>query len=156
EFFPNALCAFGSRCKKGIIAIKWRIILLKEPTHIDVALPQAGLEPAPGFFRIGLCGCGLLLRRFFRPFGCDLCFHFCSSLIRPRTLRQQRTRFCASPASLVSLYFVLMSLPVSARGLTVVSSSKRCRHPISLVAIMKAVQALTAPNAQRSMQGTCT
>src|SRR6476661_4435618 len=70
--------------------------------------------------------------------------------------RQQRTRLAANPPSLVSLYFVLMSRPVSARVLMVVSRSTRCRAAISLVAITKAIQALTAPKAQRSMQGTCT
>src|SRR5256885_1316517 len=69
---------------------------------------------------------------------------------------QQSTRFAARPASLVSLYFVLMSLPVSARVLIVVSRSTRCRDAISFVAIMYAVQAFTAPNAQRSMHGTWT
>jgi hypothetical protein len=39
------------------------------------------------------------------------------------TLLQQRTRFASSPASLVSLYFVDMSRPVSARVLMVVSRS---------------------------------
>ena len=49
-----------------------------------------------------------------------------------------------------------MSLPVSARVLMVVSRSTRCRDAISLVAIMNATQAFTAPKAQRSMHGTCT
>src|SRR5436190_23303625 len=71
-------------------------------------------------------------------------------------LFQQRTRFAARPASLVSLYFAPMSLPVWARVLIVVSRSTRCRDAISLVATMKATQAFTAPNAQRSMHGTCT
>src|ERR1700745_1599331 len=69
---------------------------------------------------------------------------------------QQSTRLAASPPSLVSLYLALMSLPVSARVLIVVSRSTRCREAISFVAIMYAVQAFTAPNAQRSMHGTCT
>ena len=60
---------------------------------------------------------------------------------------QQRTRFAASPASLVSLYFVDMSRPVSARVLMVVSRSTRCLEPISFVAMRKAVHAFTAPNA---------
>src|SRR5262245_52242734 len=76
--------------------------------------------------------------------------------VRPPGSRQQRVRFWARPASLVSLYFVLMSLPVSARVLMVVSRSTRCRDAISLVAIRAATHAFTAPNAQRSMQGTCT
>src|SRR6478752_2565737 len=73
-----------------------------------------------------------------------------------RWVPQQSVRFWARPASLVSLYFALMSLPVSARVLMVVSRSTRWREAISLVAIMAATQAFTAPNAQRSMQGTWT
>ena len=69
---------------------------------------------------------------------------------------QQRVRLRANPPSLVSLYFVLMSRPVWAMVAIVVSRSTRCRDAISLVAIMKAIQAFTAPKAHRSMQGTCT
>src|SRR6478735_5071330 len=75
-------------------------------------------------------------------------------LTRDRWVAQQRVRFWASPASLVSLYFGFMSLAVSASVLIVVSRSTRCRLAISLVAIMAATQAFTAPKAQRSMQGT--
>src|SRR5687768_6300476 len=49
---------------------------------------------------------------------------------------QQRTRFWARPASLVSLYLVLISRPVSARVLMVVSRSTRWREAISFVATM--------------------
>src|SRR6516165_4909668 len=76
--------------------------------------------------------------------------------LRPRVRVQQRTRFAAKPASLVSLYLVLMSFPVSARVSIVVSRSTRCREAISFVAIETAVHAFTAPKAHRSMHGTCT
>ena len=62
---------------------------------------------------------------------------------------QQRTRFAASPASLVSLYFADMSRPVSARVLMVVSRSTRCLDAISLVAMRKAVHALIDMEAAR-------
>src|SRR4029453_8280171 len=71
-------------------------------------------------------------------------------------LDQQRTTERANPASLVSLYLLFMSFAVWARACTVASKLTRCLDAISLLAIAKAVQALTAPNAQRSMHGTCT
>ena len=46
-----------------------------------------------------------------------------------------------------------MSFAVWARAMTVSSKSTRCRDAISLLAIAYAVQALTAPKAQRSMHG---
>src|SRR3954470_18111831 len=69
---------------------------------------------------------------------------------------QQSTTDWARPASLVSLYLLFMSFAVSARAITVASKSMRCLDEISLLAIAYAVQAFTAPNAHRSMQGTCT
>src|SRR5262245_19378819 len=69
---------------------------------------------------------------------------------------QHSTTDCASPASLVSLYLPFMSFAVSANATIVSSRFTRCLDAISLVAIMKAVQAFTAPKAHRSMQGTCT
>src|SRR5215203_5588523 len=69
---------------------------------------------------------------------------------------QQSTTERARPASLVSLYLLFMSLAVWARAMTVASKLTRCLDAISLLAITKAVQALTAPNAHRSMHGTCT
>src|SRR3954469_2387966 len=69
---------------------------------------------------------------------------------------QQSTTETASPPSDVSLYFVFISFAVSAIAFTVVSKSRRRLAGISLLAIMKPVHALTAPNAQRSMHGTCT
>ena len=65
-------------------------------------------------------------------------------------------RETARPPSDVSLYFEFISFAVSAIAVTVVSKSTRRFAGISLLAIMKPVQALTAPNAQRSMHGTCT
>ena len=62
----------------------------------------------------------------------------------------------ARPPSDVSLYLAFISLAVSAMALTVVSKSTRRFAGISLLAIMNPVQAFTAPNAQRSMQGTWT
>src|ERR1044072_9214074 len=72
------------------------------------------------------------------------------------TLDQQRTTERARPASLVSLYLLFMSFAVSARACTVASKSTRCLDAISLLAIAYAVHALTAPNAHRSIHGTCT
>src|SRR6186997_154086 len=69
---------------------------------------------------------------------------------------QQSTTERARPASLVSLYLLFMSLAVWARASTVASKSTRCLDAISLLAIAKAVHALTAPKAHRSMHGTCT
>src|SRR6185436_20420745 len=83
-------------------------------------------------------------------------FQFTLCFLRELLFNQQSTRFAASPPSLVSLYFAPMSRPVSARVLIVVSRSTRWRDAISLVAIMNAIHAFTAPNAQRSMQGTWT
>jgi hypothetical protein len=54
------------------------------------------------------------------------------------------------------LYFEFISLAVSAIAETVVSKSTRRLVGISLLAIMKLVHAFTAPNAHRSMHGTCT
>src|SRR5258708_3102071 len=72
------------------------------------------------------------------------------------SLDQQSTTERANPASLVSLYLLFMSFAVSASAITVASKSTRCLEAISLLAIAYAVQAFTAPNAQRSMHGTCT
>src|SRR5260221_12591833 len=69
---------------------------------------------------------------------------------------QQSVTERARPASLVSLYLLFMSFAVWARAITVASKLTRCLDAISLLAIAKAVQALTAPNAHRSMHGTCT
>src|SRR6185369_795913 len=69
---------------------------------------------------------------------------------------QQSTTERARPASLVSLYLLFISLAVWASAITVSSNPTRCRDAISLLAIAYAVQALTAPNAHRSMHGTCT
>ena len=62
----------------------------------------------------------------------------------------------ARPPSEVSLYFEFISLAVSAIAVTVVSKSTRRLVGISLLAIMKPVHDLTAPNAQRSMHGIWT
>src|SRR5262245_55332924 len=70
--------------------------------------------------------------------------------------RQQSTTDTARPASLVSLYLLFISLAVWAIAVMVASRSIRCLEAISLLAIAHAVQALTAPKAQRSMHGTCT
>src|SRR5436190_23720120 len=70
--------------------------------------------------------------------------------------RQQSVTDTASPPSDVSLYFEFISFAVSAIASTVVSKSTRRWAGISLLAIMKPVHDLTAPNAQRSMHGTCT
>src|SRR4249919_4013299 len=75
---------------------------------------------------------------------------------REPPFRQQSVTERARPASLVSLYLLFMSFAVWARAITVASKSTRCLDAISLLAIAYAVQALTAPKAQRSMQGTCT
>src|SRR4249920_2356876 len=76
-----------------------------------------------------------------------LCFRLCL---------QQSTRETARPPSDVSLYLAFISLAVSAMALTVVSKSTRRFAGISLLAIMNPVQAFTAPNAQRSIQGIWT
>ena len=52
------------------------------------------------------------------------------------------------------LYLLFMSFAVCASAMTVSSKLIRCRDAISLLAIANAVQALTAPNAHRSMHGT--
>ena len=49
-----------------------------------------------------------------------------------------------------------MSLAVWAIAAMVASKSIRCLDATSLLAMAQAVQALTAPNAHRSMHGTCT
>src|SRR5215469_1158214 len=71
-------------------------------------------------------------------------------------LPQHRVTDSASPPSEVSLYFGFMSLAVIAIAVTVLSKSTRRLAGISLLAIMYPVHALTAPYAQRSMQGICT
>src|SRR3954451_14639836 len=75
---------------------------------------------------------------------------------RGAPFNQQSTTDWARPASLVSLYLLFMSLAVWARAMTVSSKLTRCLEAISLLAIAYAVQAFTAPNAHRSMHGTCT
>src|SRR5213075_3091737 len=57
QLLPDALRAFSRRCQESTVAVVRRVVLLEEPAHIDVALPQAGLEPAPGLFRV--CRVGL-------------------------------------------------------------------------------------------------
>src|SRR4029453_8728115 len=69
---------------------------------------------------------------------------------------QQSTTDRARPASLVSLYLLFMSFAVWARAATVASRLTRCLDAISFLATAYAGHALTAPNAQRSMHGTCT
>src|SRR5262252_4439049 len=73
-----------------------------------------------------------------------------------RLIYQQRTTDTASPASLVSLYLLFISLAVCAIAVIVASRSMRWRLAISLLAIAYAVHALTAPKAHRSIQGTWT
>jgi hypothetical protein len=53
----------------------------------------------------------------------------------PGRIDQQSTTERASPASLVSLYLLFMSLAVWANAITVASKSMRCRDAISLLAI---------------------
>src|SRR4029077_9836028 len=69
---------------------------------------------------------------------------------------QQSVTERASPASLVSLYLLFISLAVWANAAIVSSRPTRWLAAISLLAIAQAVHALTAPNAQRSMHGICT
>ena len=54
QLLPNAFRTIGSGCEESSIAIVRRIMLLDKPAHVDVALPQAGLESAPGFFGLRL------------------------------------------------------------------------------------------------------
>src|SRR4029079_6216813 len=79
-----------------------------------------------------------------------------SSSEEPPISTQQSTTDCVCPRSLVSLYLLFISLAVWASAITVSSKLTRCLDAISLLAIASAVQALTAPKAHRSMQGTCT
>src|SRR3954447_9595213 len=71
-------------------------------------------------------------------------------------MAQHSTTETARPPSDVSLYFEFISFAVSAMAVTVVSKSTRRFAGISLLAIMKPVHDFTAPNAQRSMHGSCT
>ena len=48
SFFQMRLRAFGRRREERAVAVVRRVILLEEPAHVDVALPQAGFESAPG------------------------------------------------------------------------------------------------------------
>ena len=73
-----------------------------------------------------------------------------------RAYVDSRASRSASPASLVSLYLLFISLAVCAMAVIVSSRPTRWLDAISLLAMAQAVHALTAPNAHRSMHGTCT
>jgi hypothetical protein len=62
--FSDPFRAFGGWCEEGTITIVRHVVLLKESTHIDVALPQPRFKSAPHFLRLRFCRCYLLLRRF--------------------------------------------------------------------------------------------
>ena len=54
ELLPDPLGAVGGRREESGVALVGRVVLLEEPADVDVALPQARLEPAPGVYPVSM------------------------------------------------------------------------------------------------------
>jgi hypothetical protein len=54
QFFPNAFGALRGRGEERAVAVVRRVILLEKPPNVDIALPQARCESAPGILCLRL------------------------------------------------------------------------------------------------------
>src|SRR5690349_4379830 len=53
QLFPNPFGALGRGGEKLSVALVGGVVLLEKPAHVDVPLPKAGFESAPGVLCVG-------------------------------------------------------------------------------------------------------